>query len=314
MDRPRIVVTLAVAARQVEPDIAARKNQLYLDGIARHGGEPIALDATADGPTREAAFGSMDGLLMSGGADVDPERYGQPNRGSEEIEPDRDELEAQAWAVAGERRVPVVGICRGFQAINVFSGGGLLQDVAGHRGPGLGPWAGEDPRYAARAGDPSGPDLSPAKVVGATEVNTYHHQGVRATDLAPGLVANAWASSPAGDLVEGFEAGDGRFLFGIQCHPERQESTPAEFERLWAVFVDACRGPIAARRASSATRGPAPAYIRPAAITRSRNWRVRASRGSRKIWSGGPARGSARHRGSRPGWRRRGRSPSRASR
>jgi putative glutamine amidotransferase len=89
--------------------------------------------------------------------------------------------------------------------------------------------------------------LSPARVVGATEVNSYHHQAVRAADLAPGLVANAWAASPAGDLVEGLEAGDGRFLFGIQCHPERQESTPPEFERLWSVFIDACRGPIAAR-------------------------------------------------------------------
>ncbi len=91
--------------------------------------------------------------------------------------------------------------------------------------------------------------LSPARVVGATEVNTYHHQGVRASDLAPGLIANAWAASPAGDLVEGFEAADGRFLFGIQCHPERLESTPTEFERLWSVFIDACRGPIAARTA-----------------------------------------------------------------
>ena len=193
MDRPRIVVTLAVAARQVEPDIAARKNQLYLDGIARHGGEPVALDATADGPTREAALGSMDGLLMSGGADLDPARYGQPNRGSEEIEPDRDELEARAWAVAGERRVPVLGICRGFQAINVFSGGGLLQDVAGHRGPGWGHGPAKTHAMRLVPGTRLARILSPAKVVGATEVNTYHHQGVRATDLAPGLVANAWA-------------------------------------------------------------------------------------------------------------------------
>ena len=64
-----------------------------------------------------------------------------------------------------------------------------------------------------------------------------------ASGLAPGLVANAWASSPAGDLVEGLEAADGRFLFGVQCHPERTESTPPAFERLFSVFVDAARGP-----------------------------------------------------------------------
>ena len=74
-------------------------------------------------------------------------------------------------------------------------------------------------------------------------MNTYHHQAVRAADRAPGLVAHAWASSPAGDLVEGLEAADGRFIVAVQCHPERTESTPAAFERLFGVFVDAARGP-----------------------------------------------------------------------
>ncbi len=82
---------------------------------------------------------------------------------------------------------------------------------------------------------------------GVLQVNSYHHQGVRAGDLAPSLVANAWASSPAGDLVEGLEAADGRFVFGLQCHPERTESTPPAFERLFAVFVDAARGPLSRR-------------------------------------------------------------------
>jgi len=240
-------VTLAVAARQAEPDIAERKNQLYLDTISRHGGEPIALDATTDATTRSQALATMDGLLLSGGADVDPARYGQPNRGSRDVEPDRDELEAEAWAAAGARSVPVIGVCRGFQAINIFSGGGLLQDVAGHLGPAWGRGPARTHALRLVPGSRLARILSPARVVGATEVNSYHHQGVRTGDLAPGLVANAWSSSPAGDLVEGLEAADGRFLFGIQCHPERQESTPTEFERLWAVFVDACRGPIAAR-------------------------------------------------------------------
>ena len=66
-------------------------------------------------------------------------------------------------------------------------------------------------------------------------------------DLAPGLVASAWAGSPAGDLVEGLEAADGRFVIGVQCHPERTESTPPAFERLFAVFVDAARGPLSRR-------------------------------------------------------------------
>ena len=78
-------------------------------------------------------------------------------------------------------------------------------------------------------------------------VNSYHHQGVRAEDLAPGLVASATASSPVGELVEGLETRSGRFVVGIQSHPERRDSTPDAFERLFRVFVDACRGAVAAR-------------------------------------------------------------------
>jgi len=70
---------------------------------------------------------------------------------------------------------------------------------------------------------------------------------VRAADLAPSLVANAWSSSPAGDLIEGLEAADGRFVIAVQSHPERTESTPAAFERVFAVFVDATRGPARSR-------------------------------------------------------------------
>jgi putative glutamine amidotransferase len=71
------------------------------------------------------------------------------------------------------------------------------------------------------------------------EVNAFHHQGILAGDLAPGLVASAWAESPAGPLVEGLEKPGERFVVGVQCHPERTESTPPEFERLFAAFVEA---------------------------------------------------------------------------
>jgi putative glutamine amidotransferase len=245
---PRIVLTVAVAARQAEPEIAERKNRLYADGVRRHGGVPVVLDATATSEQRAAAFETMDGLVISGGADVDPARYGQPNRGSEGTEGDRDDLEADAWAAAQAKIVPIFGICRGLQAVNVFAGGTLLQHVDGHAGPSWG--HGPEKTHPIRLvpGSRLARILSPTNVRGGVlQVNTYHHQGVRAADLAPGLVANAWATSPAGDLVEGFEALDGRFLIAVQCHPERTESTPPAFERLWSVFVDACRGPATRR-------------------------------------------------------------------
>ena len=241
---PRIVVTVAVAARQSEPELAARKNALYAAGVTRHGGEAVVLDASSEPNVRAEAFATMDGLLLSGGADLDPSRYGRPSRGSTTVEPDRDALEADAWESAQARSLPVLGLCRGFQAINAFSGGTLLQHVDGHQGPrwGKGP-ALEHPLRVA-PGTRLARILFPTNAGGGVlRVNSYHHQAVQATGLAPGLVANAWASSPAGDLIEGIEAADGRFLFGVQCHPERTESTPAAFERLFSVFVDAARGP-----------------------------------------------------------------------
>jgi putative glutamine amidotransferase len=241
---PTIVVTVAVPSRQPDPDIAARRNALYAAAIARHGGEAVVLDATTDNAARAEAFATMNGLLMSGGADLHPERYGQPSRGSTTVEPDRDALEHEAWTVAQAKSLPVLGVCRGFQAINAFSGGTLLQHVDGHQGPrwGTGPALVHPLRIAP--GTRLARILFPTNAGGGVlRVNSYHHQAVRASDLAPGLVASAWASSPAGDLIEGLEAADGRFVFGVQCHPERTESTPPAFERLFGVFVDAARGP-----------------------------------------------------------------------
>jgi putative glutamine amidotransferase len=238
-------VTVAVTADKRDPEISKRKNDLYAASVARHGAEPVILDERATAAERASAFEAMDGLLLTGGADVDPARFGRGNHGAKEIEPGRDALEAHAWDASQARGIPVLGICRGFQAINVFSGGTLLQHVDGHEGAswGHGPAATHPLRVA--------PATRLARILfptnargGVLTVNTYHHQGVRAADLAPGLVDNAWASSPAGDLVEGLEAADGRFVMALQSHPERTESMPAPFERLFAVFVDAARGPV----------------------------------------------------------------------
>lgn len=245
---PRIAITVADPTIQAEPEIAEAKNELYAAAIRRHGAEPVVLDARATEVERLSAFASMTGLLLTGGADIDPARYGRPNQGSINLEPDRDALEAAAYAAAVARGVPILGICRGFQAINVFRGGTLLQHVEGHVGAGWGHGPAKEHALRLVPGSRLARILSPSNPrAGATTVNSYHHQAVRASDLAPGLTPSAWAASPEGDLVEGFEAADGPFLLGVQCHPERTESTPDSFERLFRFFVDACRGPISAR-------------------------------------------------------------------
>jgi gamma-glutamyl-gamma-aminobutyrate hydrolase PuuD len=244
----RIVVTVADPARANDPDLVNRKNQLYAAAVRGAGGEPVLVTAGTPASERAAALASMDGLLLSGGADVDPARYGRASQGAVATEPERDALEHEAWTVANTRVVPILGICRGMQAINVFSGGTLIQNVEGHAGPGwsVGPAATHPLRLAP--GSRLTRILFPTNARGGVvTVNTYHHQGLRSADLAPGLVASAFASSAAGELVEGLEAADGRFLIGVQCHPERVDSTPPAFGRLFAVFVDAARGPASRR-------------------------------------------------------------------
>ena len=246
---PRILVTVTVPGRHPDPDLATRKNRLYADAVERHGGVPIVIDGSSDSAERAAAFASMEGLLLTGGADIDPARYGASNQGSIDIEPERDELEAAAWVAAEARGLPVLGICRGFQTMNVFAGGTLLQEVGGHAGPG---WTSGPARIHPLRLDGDGrlAALVAPNGAGDVPVNTYHHQAVRAADLAPGLVATGWAASEAGDLVEAFERPGSRFVVGVQCHPERTESTPAGFEALWQAFVEACR-PAPAERGTS---------------------------------------------------------------
>ncbi len=245
---PRIVVTLAVPTRDPQPALAARKNALYVDSVVRHGATAIPLDATTSAADRAGAFASMDGLLISGGTDLAPTLYGEPDAGSRSVEHDRDHLEREAYDVADRRSLPILGICRGLQAMNVFGGGRLVQHLDGHSGPGWGNGhAHTHPIRVVPGTRFAGIVASMGSGADVLHVNSYHHQGVTEEHLAPGFVAAAWAHSPIGDLVEALEAPDGPFRIGVQCHPERTESSPREMERLFASFVAACREPLAGR-------------------------------------------------------------------
>jgi gamma-glutamyl-gamma-aminobutyrate hydrolase PuuD len=245
---PRIAITVSDPSRSVDAALAVEKQQRYAVALARHGAEPVFVHTGLPARDRTHALATMDGLLLSGGRDIDPARYGRPRHPSETVEAERDALEAEAWAAAAERALPVVGVCRGLQAINVFSGGTLIQNLEGHAAPPDRPSRVTMHPLRVEPGTRLARILFPTNVRGGVlEVNSSHHQGVGAADLAPGLIPNARAASPAGELVEGLETRDGRFVLGVQCHPERIESTPKQFERLFAFFVDAARGPLTRR-------------------------------------------------------------------
>jgi putative glutamine amidotransferase len=247
-DAPRIVITASDPSVQADPTLATRKQELYAVAIARHGAAPVVVHPGLPARERAEALATMDGLLLSGGPDIDPARYGRPNAGSSVVMGDRDVLEEAAWEAAAARVLPVLGVCRGLQAINVFSGGTLIQHVEGHAGPSWGNGPAATHPLRVEPGTRLARILFPTNVRGGVvEVNTYHHQGVGASDLAPGLVPNARTSGASGELIEGIETRSGRFVLGIQCHPERTESTPKAFERLFGFFVDAARGPATRR-------------------------------------------------------------------
>jgi putative glutamine amidotransferase len=249
---PLIVLIVADVASSTDQALTQRKIQLYLDGVRRHGGDPATVSAATPPAERDRLLGEMAGLLLTGGPDLDPALYHETVAGALDLDPARDALDQQAWTEATRRSVPVFGICRGLQAINVFLGGSLLQDVPSHAGTpyGHGPAKTHDleidpnSRLARTlaAGDSEGlaatdeNDDTPELVV-----NTYHHQAVTQARLGKGLKAVGWSSSEAGRLVEALESRDSHWVVAVQCHPERTESTPDEFEGVWEAFVRAAR-------------------------------------------------------------------------
>jgi putative glutamine amidotransferase len=127
--------------------------------------------------------------------------------------------------------VPVLGICRGFQVLNVAHGGKLLQDVSGHEGPPEGEhWvnAHEDVRPLA------GSRLAMATRGAALTVNSHHHQAVTTDVLGEGLTPTA----SVGEYVEAFESGDGRWLVGVQWHPERANEVSQDATGIITAFVE----------------------------------------------------------------------------
>jgi putative glutamine amidotransferase len=250
---PIIVITRGDPAADRDPEPTAQATERYADTIRRAGGEPVVVRPSTDAVARADALAGMDGLLLSGGADIDPALYGEPVAGAADMQPERDAVERDAWDAAAARGLPVLGICRGLQAINVFSGGRLLQHVDGHAGSRSRQGPALTHRLRVAGGTQLARILRPTNPGGfVIHVNSSHHQAVRAADLAPGLIASGWSPSPAGELVEALEGSDPRrWVLGVQCHAESVDSTPPEFERVFRFFVDAARhaslAPIAAR-------------------------------------------------------------------
>jgi putative glutamine amidotransferase len=241
---PRPVIGLATQTLEPIPPrlpLCWVMGQRYVRVLAAAGAVPWLIPLLpGDEATLRAVYARLDGVFLTGGVDVDPGQYGEergPACDRADAARDWTELTLIRWALADDK--PVLGVCRGIQALNVACGGSLYQDVAGWRPDAIKhdyfP-AAEYPRdYLAHpVRVTAGSRLGRLLGAGEVAVNSMHHQGLKR--LAEGLTAVAFA--PDG-LVEGVERPGRSFVLGVQWHPEELTETQAPMRRLFTEFVAA---------------------------------------------------------------------------
>ena len=219
---------------------SCRKLEDYRQSVLHVGGEVRVLEPSAD---LAAAIEGLDGLLLTGGGDVDPAKYGEaPHATVQPAEPGRDDFEIGLVKLAREKKMPLLAICRGIQVLNVACGGTLVQDipsqVPGAMSHSLDAPPHQPMEFAHEIWIDKDSQLSRImrerlSDTDACDVNSRHHQAIR--QLAAGFIVSATA--PDG-VIEAIEDPGARFCLGVQWHPENYFRT-GEFRSLFEAFLDA---------------------------------------------------------------------------
>jgi putative glutamine amidotransferase len=214
-------------------------NSAYLHAVQHAGGVPVPLPPQLSAASLRQIGAELQGLLLTGGGDVDPALFGQaPHPTLYDVAPSRDTLETSVLNLALGRGVPVLAVCRGIQVLNVALGGTLYQDVAAEPGTEI-PHSQKEPRDQPTHKVKVTPGSRLAETLGIDEieVNSMHHQAIHR--LGRGLTAVAWAPD---QLVEGAEIDDpARFVLGVQWHPEEMVGHSEPARRLFSALVAAAR-------------------------------------------------------------------------
>lgn len=236
---PLIGVTTSISIGN-DPE-RAHLNSSYLLALQQAGGVPLPLPPQLDERALDGLFSLLDGLLLTGGGDVDPSAFGElPHPTLADVSVARDRLEMTLVRRSVRAGKPILAICRGIQMLNVALGGSLYQDVASDPGTPINHDQAE-PRHQPTHPVKVVPGSFLARIVGSSElsVNSLHHQAVKA--LGKGLVVSAHAPD---QIVEGIEirsSDPARFVVGIQWHPEELVSHDPAARNLFAAFVTASR-------------------------------------------------------------------------
>ena len=210
----------------------------YLGGIETAGGVPIVFPLTADIREMDLLYQLCDGILFTGGQDVNPAFYGERKKQEcGEICSERDEMEKYFYRRSMLENRPILGICRGIQFINVMAGGTLYQDVTTEHPSGI--QHRQTPPYDVPVHEVEILEDTPLRQLLKSDkisVNSYHHQAIR--ELGDDLIS--MAVSPDG-LVEAVCMPDKKFVWAVQWHPEFSYQKDENSRRIFQKFVE-CSG------------------------------------------------------------------------
>lgn len=230
----------------ITPGFMRDKNKLclgqgYVEGINKAGGLAVILSMTHDRETAEQILDTVDGILFSGGPDIDARYFGEENlKCSGEISPQRDRFELLLAKTAIARGKPLLGICRGMQLLNVAMDGTLYQDIHIGRKPEdmLKHWQ-EAPEWYPVHDIQINPGSKLCSIYGGTalKVNSFHHQAVKAAGNGLSVSANSSDS-----IIEAVESQDYHFIMGVQWHPELMwQENPLHLKLFEAFIAAVCR-------------------------------------------------------------------------
>lgn len=210
----------------------------YVDSVIRAGGVPVILPGPGTVTTAAPYFKAIKGLILAGGGDVDPSYFNEePAPGLGEISPDRDRFEIMLIRSALRRNIPVLGICRGIQILNVACGGKVIQHIPREIRKPL-KHSQSAPRWHATHKIFIEKNTLLAGIFGSdtAKVNSFHHQAVRGP--APGFRVCALSSD---GVIEGIEHIHHRFVLGVQWHPECLTEKDRKSRLLFKAFIGEAR-------------------------------------------------------------------------